>query len=133
MNLGASSSSGGSGNNIRLQWEYLISVYNKTKLDALNVSLTLSLGLGKVPYRRKRQLSRHIRGLETQQIVVETEQEFPREVVKACGNRFQDLLPSELRHLKMVLHYENERGQKYSCSAANNDGAVEVTYSNERQ
>lgn len=126
MKMGPSSSSGGAGNNIKLKWDYLISMYNKTKHDALNVSV--SFDLGKLVYRLKKQPQRHICGLETQQLTIEVEQEHKREVVLACADRFRDLLPMELRHLKMLLSYEDEGGRHFACTATNNDGAVEVTY-----
>lgn len=126
MRRGPSSSSGAGVAQLQMKWEFIISIYNMTKHDALNTNI--SFNLSQFPYKIKKSLPKHITALETSEIVLEIIRLFEKETVIKCHDRFEELLPIELRQLKMHLFYENENKKHFHCLASNNDGVVQIIY-----
>ena len=54
-----------------------------------------------------------IKPYETIEVKTAIRKYFPRETVVACRDRFVELLPDEIKHLQLLISYQNIKGKKF--------------------
>lgn len=123
---GASSSGGASGNpdGIECDWKGNLVFENLTSTIAQNLTLQ---GLP-VGFRMASMPNYSLKPYETRETELVIRKTFPRQIVINCQDRFTELLPPELKNLRLVVSYQNLKGIKFYTKYARNLDYDKCTY-----
>jgi len=123
---GASSSGGASGNpdGIECDWKGNLVFENLTNTVAQNLNLhglPTEFRIAPIP-------NYSLKPYETREVELVIRKIFPRQTVIDCRDRFTELLPPELKNLRLVVSYQNLKGINFYTKYARNLDYDKCTY-----
>ena len=107
---GASGSGEAPGNppGIECEWKGQLVFENLTDIVAINLKIEARPESFNAPIPQG-----SIKPYETIEVKTVIRKSFQREIVVACHDRFVELLPDEMKHLQLLISYQNIKGKYF--------------------